>query len=104
MLVGRFHTSPNYYVIFVLEASEFYRTLDQRLGMGCPELVDHYRTDLRAGFDQSLKNFGAAFLPMRVDAGDSDKIPPGPPPAPNDRSGCAGRKLKEPAREGVMKL
>ena len=72
--------------------------------MGCPQHADHYYAGLRAGLDQIAENFGAAFLPMRESNREAGKIPPLPPLAPNDRSGCAGGKLKEPAREGVMKL
>ena len=77
----------------------------QRLGMGSPKHADHYHAGLRAGFEQIAENFGAAFRLMRESNREAGKIPPRPPPlAPNDRSGCAGRKLKEPVREGVMKL
>ena len=71
-------------------------TLDQRLGMGCSEHADHYRTGPRAGFDGIAEKFGTAFLPMRASNREQHKIPPRPPLAPSDRPGCAGRKLKEP--------
>ena len=71
--------------------------------MGSPEAGDHDYKGPRAGFDKSEKNCGAAFLPMRADSREADKIPPRPP-RPNDRWGCAGPKLKDGGRKGVMGL
>ena len=57
----------------------------QRSGTGWPGAGDHDCEGPQAGLDRSEKKFGAAFLPMRADSREADKILPRPPRAPSVR-------------------
>ena len=84
--------------VLLTSATACRQTPSQRSGMGSPQHADHYYTGLRAGFDQSPKNSGVAFLLVCESNREADKILPRLPPRRTPAVAAAPDSKKRGAR------